>query len=251
MSAPHKRRPTPHQQAFTLVEILVVVAIIGVLAALGIGASGTLLDRGADAQDMSNLRQIGTAMSLFASENNGRLPNRNLPVPGDSQDRDSFMESVDRYMERDSRFSANSIYNWNRRPVWYSKRFAQLPPGRTFNANSQYYWGTAWGMNTHLYYNSGSPNMNNFQGYLNRVPNLAKLVLVGEKNRAGGHDFIPSQAPTFERNVESSFRISRPGHRAYYLFGDFHIESITGNMSSSVRPDLNSFNPTNQLYYRW
>lgn len=93
--------------------------------------------------------------------------------------------------------------------------------------------------------------MNNFQGYLNRVPNLSKLVIVGEKNRAGGHDFIPSQAPTFERNVESSFRISRPGQRAYNLFGDFHIESTAGNMSSSVRPDLNSFNPTNPLYYRW
>jgi prepilin-type N-terminal cleavage/methylation domain-containing protein len=236
---------------FTLVEILVVVAIIGVLAVIGIGASSTLLDRGADAQDLSNLRQIGTAISQFASENNGRIPNRNVPVTGDSQNRDSFMESVDRYMERDSRFSANSIYNWNRRPVWYSKRFAQAPPGRTFNTNNQYYWGTAWGMNSHLYYNSGSANMNNFQGYLNRVPNLSKLVIVGEKNRAGGHDFIPSQAPTFERNVESSFRISRPGQRAYYLFGDYHIESIAGNMSSSVRPDLNNFNPTNPLYYRW
>jgi hypothetical protein len=46
-------------------------------------------------------------------------------------------------------------------------------------------------MNSHLYYNSGSANMNNFKGYLMRAPNLSKLVLVGEKNRAGGHDFIP------------------------------------------------------------
>ncbi len=250
MKANFRTTPAGQAPAFTLIEVLVVVAITAILAAIAIPVTGAALDRGGDAADLSNLRQIGSAIAIYAGENNGRIPNRNAPVPGDSQERDSFMESVDRYLEPLSSFSKNSIYNWNKRPLWYSKRFAQMPPGRSFNPNSQYYWGTAWGMNNHLYYNSGSANMNNFQGFLLRAPNLSKLVIVGEKNRAGGHDFIPSQAPTFARDVESSYRISR-NNKAYYLFGDYHIESIAGDQSSAANPQYNAYSPTNQLYYRW
>jgi prepilin-type N-terminal cleavage/methylation domain-containing protein len=189
------RLPT-RSGGFTLVEILVVVAIIGVLAALGLGASGTLLDRGADAQDLSNLRQIGTAISRFAAENDNRWPNASIPIPGDSQNRSSFMESVDRYFERDSKFSAGSIYNWQRRPLWFSKRFAQMPKGASFNASSQYFWGTAWGINSHLW-GTTNTNIGSFDGRILKAPNISKLVLVGEKNRNAGHDFRPDESPTF------------------------------------------------------
>lgn len=246
-------------RAFTLIEILVVVAIIAILAAIAFPVAGGMLDRGADASDLSNLRQIGTAISQFAAENGGRIPNNVVPISGasapDGTPRSSFMESVDRFLPPDAKFGNGSIYNWQRRPLWYSKRFAKMPAGKSFNANSQFYWGIAWGMNSHLYYNSGSANMNNFKGYLTRAPNLSKLVLVGEKNRAGGHDFVPSQAPVFERDVEAQYRVSRGGGgdsgRAYYLFADYHVESLTGDRSSVANPQYNSYNPTNALYYRW
>jgi len=242
-------------RAFTLIETLVVIAIIALLAAIAIPVSGGMLDRGADATDLSNLRQIGTAIGQFAAENNGRIPNRDVPVPGDAQRRESFMECVDRFLPPDGKFSRTSIYNWQRRPIWYSKRFAKMPDGKSFNASSQYYWGIAWGMNTHLFYNSGSPNMNNFKGHLMRAPSLSKLVLVGEKNRNGGHDFIPAQLPAFEKNAEAQYRVSRgsggASNKAYYLFADYHVESIAGDQSTIAHPEYNSYNPTNPLYYRW
>lgn len=248
-------------RAFTLIEVLVVVAIIAILAAISIPVAGGMLDRGGDASDLNSLRQIGTAISQFAAENSGRIPNDAVSISGasatDGTPRSSFMESVDRFLPPDAKFNKGSIYNCQRRPIWYSQRFALMPAGKSFNANSQFYWGLAWGMNSHLYYNSGSANMNNFKGYLMRAPNLSKLVLVGEKNRAGGHDFIPSQAPTFEKNVEAQYRVSRGGSgdraraRAYYLFADYHIESLTGDRSSVANPGYNSYNPTNALYYRW
>lgn len=236
--------------AFTLIELLVVIAIIAVLAGLSFPVVGGMLDRGADAQDLSNLRKIGTAISQFAAENNNRWPNASIPLPGDSQGRSSFMEHVDRYFEPDSRFSASSIYNWQRRPVWYSKRFAEKPSSGSFNANSQYYWGTAWGLNQHLW-GSTNTNISSFDGRILKAPDVSKLVLVGEKNRNGGHDFKPDDSPVFERNVEASYRVSRPNQRAYYLFGDYRVESIAGDQSTKMFPQYRRYSPTNALYYRW
>ena len=62
------RRP-----AFTLVELLVVIAIIAVLAALLMPALKGAKDRAKSAGCMSNLRQIGVAVSLYCGDNNGNF----------------------------------------------------------------------------------------------------------------------------------------------------------------------------------
>ncbi|MDX2082344.1 MAG: type II secretion system protein [Terrimicrobiaceae bacterium] len=60
--------------AFTLVEMLVVVAIVMILAALLFPAFATIRARADAAKCLSQLRQVGTAISLYVSENNGTLP---------------------------------------------------------------------------------------------------------------------------------------------------------------------------------
>jgi hypothetical protein len=234
-----------------LVELLVVIAIIAILAALAFPVVGGMLDRGADAQDMGNLRQIGTAMGQFAAENNNRWPNAKLPIPGTSGD-PIFMEHVDRMLPPDALFQRNSRFNYNRRPMWYSKRFAKMPKGAApATAANQYYWGLAWGLNQHLWGSANPAHTTVFNGYINQVPNLSKLVIVGEKNRNGGNDFRPDDNPVFTRDSETSYRISRPGNRAYYLFGDYHIKALEGDQSTKKYPEYRSYNPTNALYYRW
>lgn len=69
------------QQAFTLVELLAVVAIIAILAALLLPTVGRSIRRARDATCKSNLRTLGQACILYASDNDGRLP-----VRGDSND---------------------------------------------------------------------------------------------------------------------------------------------------------------------
>lgn len=54
--------------AFTLVELLTVIAIIGVLAAILIPVIGKVRSSARDAVCLSNLRQIGTAITLYTSE---------------------------------------------------------------------------------------------------------------------------------------------------------------------------------------
>ena len=233
-----------------MIELLVVIAIIAVLAAIAVPVISGMSARGADAADVGHLRQIGTAIGQFAADNNNRWPNAKVPVPGVEPSRGgSFMESVERGLGPDEDYEPASLFNWRMRSLWFSKAYAKMPAGQSI-PKGQYYYGIAWGMNPFLYYNRGSVNMNQFNGHILRVPNLAKLVLVGEKNRNGGHDFRPDKEPSFERDVETEYRISRNG-KAYYLFGDYHIESIEGDQSLSAHPEYGSYDPDGRLYYKW
>lgn len=56
-------------RAFTLVEMLVVIAIIATLAALLFPAVSGMAERGKATQDMNNLRQLGLATQMYLNDN--------------------------------------------------------------------------------------------------------------------------------------------------------------------------------------
>ena len=60
--------------AFTLVELLVVIALLAVLASLAYAGAGVMIGKGQAAKCLSNMRQIGAAMQMFANDHDGRLP---------------------------------------------------------------------------------------------------------------------------------------------------------------------------------
>ena len=62
------------RQAFTMVELLVTVAIIGLLAALLLPTLGRTEESGRSALCLSNLHQIGVALQLYVGENHNRMP---------------------------------------------------------------------------------------------------------------------------------------------------------------------------------
>jgi prepilin-type N-terminal cleavage/methylation domain-containing protein/prepilin-type processing-associated H-X9-DG protein len=67
--------PRPFTRAaFTLIELLVVLAVIAVLAALLLPALASGQREGRKAGCLSNLRQLGIAATLYASDNSGVLP---------------------------------------------------------------------------------------------------------------------------------------------------------------------------------
>ncbi|MDQ8207909.1 type II secretion system protein [Coraliomargarita sp. SDUM461003] len=69
--------------AFTLIELLTVIAVIAVLAAILIPAVGAARHRANSSKSVSNLRQIGNAVSLFTNQHKGIFPllNRKLSDP--------------------------------------------------------------------------------------------------------------------------------------------------------------------------
>lgn len=66
--------PVGRAKAFTLIELLTVIAIIGILAAILIPVVGSVRERARGAVCQTNLRNFGMALFLYAEDNQGRLP---------------------------------------------------------------------------------------------------------------------------------------------------------------------------------
>ena len=69
-----KSSPPPVERAFTLIELLIVIATIAILAGLAIPALNSVYERAKVTKDMSNLRQIGLGMQLYLNDKDGVLP---------------------------------------------------------------------------------------------------------------------------------------------------------------------------------
>src|SRR6478736_6202846 len=70
----HDKSASKPTRAFTLVELLVVIAVIALLAAMLFPALASAREKGRRTVCLSNVRQVGIAIQMYAQDNEGRIP---------------------------------------------------------------------------------------------------------------------------------------------------------------------------------
>ncbi|AHF89501.1 N-terminal cleavage protein [Opitutaceae bacterium TAV5] len=135
-------RPLHRHSAFTLIELLAVIAIIGVLAALAFTGLRAARVSAWRTESKSNLRQIGLAVALYAQDNRDLLPE----VEPDSDTSRYWWSHVSPYLT--GREKSDTWSEFTRIPTlrstWQSRKIA----GHTGKA-----WldrGPSYGMNGRL-----------------------------------------------------------------------------------------------------
>jgi prepilin-type N-terminal cleavage/methylation domain-containing protein/prepilin-type processing-associated H-X9-DG protein len=198
---------TPHNplRAFTLIELLTVIAIIGILAAIIIPVVGVVRKKARTIQCVSNMRQIGMALFLHADDHKDAFP---LTWQDSTDPKATWMMALIPYANmpekafgyEDTLPRATGIFVC---PEVYPS--LQSPPraeeAKVFYGYNRYVRESPW----------------NYKRSTVPAPSQMFLILEGSKN---GETFWPAELVR-----------RHPGDSANFLFMDGHVTAIKGEVN--------------------
>lgn len=200
--------------AFTLVELLVVIAIIALLAALAIPAIGGAIKRSNAAKCMANLKQIGVAYRNLATEN------ENMMTLAWDSNGSSWCQNILVYIFPN---------NWKKDMSLMKCPTDNRPP------RSDLY--RSYGMNTLLVRNNSSGQPPRFSA----IPEQSKTFLIMDvADDVVADPRYAAQSPT-----------NRHGTNCNVLFVDGHVETLTAATIKNAISTLTSDTERTTNAYRW
>ena len=196
-----KRSPQRATRAFTLIEIMVVIATITILAALLIPSLNSALESARATQDLNNLRQIGALMQSYLNDKDQVLPATAI-WPGTTATPVLYPKYVATRRVFQSPFDKRPALETDLAPVSYS-------------------------INTNMYVKFGAnPNMLKVVSPASTFFMAPKYT--GDPKNASSWAGTATSAPDLPVGAPAETRgTHRNGKRINVLFCDWHTETVT------------------------
>ncbi|MEO6846876.1 MAG: type II secretion system protein [Chthoniobacterales bacterium] len=213
-----------NRRAFTLLEILAVIALIAILGTLSYGALHDSVERAQQIRCAGNLQQLGTALAFYMQDHDGRIPRRGQGVqPVVIINRpDDWFNCLPPYLGQQS---YQDLVTANRAPKAGDKSVFVCPSA--VDLGKPYF--LAYGMNMYL-----SPWIRPDMHHLREIPHPYQLAFLAD-GPGGWSSTLPSN--------QAYSVLARHHGCANILFVDAHVQSFSGSylgcqVGNSTLPDV-------------
>jgi prepilin-type N-terminal cleavage/methylation domain-containing protein/prepilin-type processing-associated H-X9-DG protein len=210
-------------RGFTLVEMLVVIGVLAVLAALALPVLNKASESGRAAKSIANLTAIGKAILLYAGENSMRLPTLTDRVPWQKL---YWTDQIKPYI-------GDRTYNLsNNQDLWYRPKIYENP---YYTKASQHQITGDYGANRNViaYMDGNNPWFPSSAVTLMQIPKQGETVMVTNCGRSPQN----ANGPGGTWYMDTPNFLAAPGLKdghpqpifnnvIHALFVDGHVESI-------------------------
>jgi len=226
----------PRCRAFTLIELLTVIAIIAILAVAVAVNAGPFMKNAQMIQGLNNMKQIGTGVLAYAAQHDSELPTEGVehPTVGTGP---GAADATAWYNEGVKLAGGKGLYELNSPSDFYQKGNPLFVPGAAYKSKATILLGIS--MNSLLRKDANgqlpdsSIRLSNFQA-LSRTVLLLESGVPGEAplpgQSGGDYDGGSKGGP---RNIVARYKRPNTSNLALLrdapvniLFGDGHAESL-------------------------
>ncbi len=234
--------------AFTLIELLIVIAIIAILTGVAIPIYGLAKAKANSARSQANLRSLGNALSSFAGDNNGSYPaiESRTPILKDVVEANWVAALL---IELDPHSAKDEIANHPQKEIFVSKGIQWPDPSGGGNLSEDDIINTYSATSALMGIDPDSRGRTRFDPELRRTAASIKrapetLLLVEGQQGPGGYEAYPSiewndASSDLRSGADSASKVDfRYRNRVNALFADMTVSSI----SEDEAKELGRFN---------